>query len=164
MLKIQHEKIRSNHFGGRSIKNGEVAGHLTRCRLSMAQWPSATGTAVPVAGAPAWPISSQRWKSWWRNCVDTCIIYAGHLLKMQLTTLGGVFVVGLHMLSAGTTPVRQHSKEWDSRCSPFFFGVNNESFFSAGICDKYWNWRWLCFDPAVRRQWTILHHWVNQID
>ena len=37
-------------------------------------------------------------------------------------TLGGVFVVGLHMLSAGTTPVRQRSKERDSRCSPFFLG------------------------------------------
>lgn len=37
-------------------------------------------------------------------------------------TLGGVFVVGLHMLSAGTTPVRQRLKERDSRCSPFFIG------------------------------------------
>lgn len=37
-------------------------------------------------------------------------------------TLGGVFVVGLHMLSAGTTPVRQRLKKRDSRCSPFFLG------------------------------------------
>lgn len=41
---------------------------------------------------------------------------------MASTTLGGVFVVGLHMLSAGTTPVRQRSKGRDSRCSPFFLG------------------------------------------
>lgn len=32
------------------------------------------------------------------------------------------FVVGLHMESAGTTPVRQHPQGWDSRCSPFFLG------------------------------------------
>ena len=41
--------------------------------------------------------------------------------------LAALIVVGLHMLSAGTTPVRQHPQGWDSRCSPFFWAKKWES-------------------------------------
>ena len=73
--------------------------------------------------------------------------------------LAALIVVGLHMKSAGTTPVRQHPKGWDFRCSPFFWAnYANQELEEVSALQRPQTTLGKTLQGCFRRSWVV---WIR---